>query len=143
MCGPFLLSYAASWTRPASVLFQTAGDHARACPAGCLLDGCGVRCLPVSGDAPRHALRPSSSWRRGSCPHAPCSSRRQGTTEPGDALMVGIPAARLCFWNFENRLRIIHFCYCCQNSEWRFVRLQWTNTDFFDKIISGAKMADL
>ena len=57
--------------------------------------------------------------------------------------MVGIPAARLCFWNFENRLRIIHFCYCCQNSEWRFVRLQWTNTDFFDKIISGAKMADL
>ena len=37
---------------PASVFFQTAKDHARHAPAGCLLDGCGVRCLPVSGDAP-------------------------------------------------------------------------------------------
>ncbi len=48
MCGPFLLSYAASWTRPASVLFQTAGDHARM-PRVRLLDGCGVRRLLDGG----------------------------------------------------------------------------------------------
>ena len=97
MCALFLLSSPASLTHritttstrsregrgrhgraPASVLFRTAGDHARhaplavcwtgaasvvfrfggsrtPCPAGCLLDGCGVRCLPVSGDHARHA----------------------------------------------------------------------------------------
>lgn len=75
MCGPFLLSYAASWTRPASVLFQTSGDHARHASAGCLLDRCGVRCLPGSGDAPR--MCPAMPCVRllpdvgGSRPHAP------------------------------------------------------------------------
>ena len=72
MCGPFLLSYAASWTRPASVLFQTAGDHARM-PRVRLLVGCGVRCLPdVVGSRPHaprlsagHVRRPLSSGRRG------------------------------------------------------------------------------
>ena len=48
MCGPFLLSYAASWTRPASVLFQTSGDHARM-PRVRLLDVCGVRRLLDGG----------------------------------------------------------------------------------------------
>ena len=72
-----------------------------ACPAGCLLDGCGVRCLPVSGDAPRHALScPAPVLFQTAGDHARMPrwlSRRQGTTGPGDALMVGIPAARLCF----------------------------------------------
>lgn len=97
----------------------------------------------MSGSAGRARVRPFRGGARPGRPLRPAWHGRQGTTGPGDALMVGIPAARLCFWNFENRLRIIHFCYCCQNSEWRFVRLQWTNTDFFDKIISGAKMANL
>ena len=72
---PLFVSYAASWTRPASVLFQTSGDHARHASAGCLLDRCGVRCLPVSGDAPR--MCPAMPCVRllpdvgGSRPHAP------------------------------------------------------------------------
>ena len=127
MCGPFLLSYAASWSGAASVVFRTAGDHARM-PRVRLLVGCAVRRLPVSWDAPRHAPlgclldgcgvcplpdgggRMSGSARRAPCPSLPvCGTSRasaasgmawhgrQGTTGPGDALMVGIPAARLCF----------------------------------------------
>lgn len=52
----------------AASVFQTAGDQSPPCPA--------------------------TIWTR---PHAPRPSRRQGTTRPGDALMVGIPAVRLRF----------------------------------------------
>ena len=51
------------WTRPACARHAmrpplTDGGGSRPpCPAGCLLDGCGVRCLPVWGRA-RHAPRP-------------------------------------------------------------------------------------
>ena len=67
-----------SWTRPASVP-SSAGAH-----------------VGISWTRP--AFVPSGAWHMsGSAGRAPRPSRRQGTTGPGDALMVGIPAARLCF----------------------------------------------
>ena len=102
--------------RPASAVFRFR-DHARHARA-CLLDVCGVRPFRC-GDAPACARRLLSSgfgimpampapvcWTCaasvpsgvGTCPPCPApASRRQGTSGPGDALMVGIPAARLCF----------------------------------------------
>lgn len=98
MCGPFLLSYAASWTRAASVVFRTAGDHARM-PRVRLLVWCGVRCLPDGGGITPAcpASVPSGAGARPGRPLRPAWHGRQGTTGPGDALMVGIPAARLYF----------------------------------------------
>ena len=68
----------------------------------CQLDACGVRCLPDGGgtcrdqlDAPR--VRPFRCGARPGRPLRPAWHGLQGTTGPGDALMVGIPAVRLRF----------------------------------------------
>ena len=45
----------------------------------------------------RHASVPSGAGARPGRPLRPAWHGRQGTTGPGDALMVGIPAARLYF----------------------------------------------
>ena len=78
MCGPFLLSYAASWARPASV--SSGAGH---------MSG-------SAGRAPRPSL-PGWGTSRASAASGMAWHGRQGTTGPGDALMVGIPAARLRF----------------------------------------------
>lgn len=87
---------------PASVPSRCGGtcrdqlDASRVCPFWCGARpgrplpprrrawGCGDRCASSAGG-------PSGAGA------APKASRRQGTTGPGDALMVGIPAARLYF----------------------------------------------
>ena len=64
---------------PASVLFQTAGAH-----------------VGINWTRPRPPL-PVRGTSRASAASGMAWHGRQGTTGPGDALMVGIPAARLCF----------------------------------------------
>ena len=112
MCGHFLLSYAASWTRPRPPLpvRGTCRDQLDA-PASAP-SGAGH----MSGSAGRARVRPFQtagahvgiSWTRPASvpsgvvarpgrPLRPAWHGRQGTTGPGDALMVGIPAVRLRF----------------------------------------------
>lgn len=67
-----------SWTRPASVLFRTAGDHARMPPLAVCWTGAASVVFRFRGTRPacaRHALRPSSSRRRGITPACPASAQ--------------------------------------------------------------------